>query len=109
MDLPKLWGLIRADLARARDFLPNHAASQEAIVRYQEFLDHNELELACDMLEAYAEKQEVSREFWFSLRDAAARMNLFDRMRRYEKYAENFQPGSGPGAITQLWPPSTAR
>ena len=98
MDLPKLWGLIRADLAKARDFLPNHAASHKVIAQYQELLVHNELELACDMLEAYAEDQEVSKEFWFSLRDAAARMNLSDRVRRYEEYAENFQPDSGSAA-----------
>jgi hypothetical protein len=97
MDLPKLWGLIRADLARARDSLPNHAASHKVIAQYQEFLNHNELELACDMLEAYAEDQEVRKEFWFSLRDAAARMNLADRVRRYEKYAENLQPDCGLG------------
>jgi hypothetical protein len=97
MDLPKLWGLIRADVARARNSLPNHAASHKVIAQYQEFVNHNELELACDMLEAYAEEQEVGKEFWFSLRDAAARMNLPDRVHRYEKYAENPQPDCGLG------------
>ncbi len=45
-----------------------------------------------------AEEQEVSKEFWFSLRDAAARMNLPDRVHRYEKHAENPQPDCGLGS-----------
>jgi len=62
MDLPELWALIRTDLTRARNSLPNHAASHKVIAQYQEFLNHNEL--ACDMLEAYAKDHEVSKEFW---------------------------------------------
>jgi hypothetical protein len=53
MDLPKLWAFIEADLARARSALPGDALSHKAVRDYQEFLDHNELELACDMLEAF--------------------------------------------------------
>jgi hypothetical protein len=48
--LPKLWTLIRADLAKAQNTLSANAASHKALADYQEFLDHNELELACDML-----------------------------------------------------------
>lgn len=92
MDLPKLWTVIRADLADARNTLPTEAASHEAIAEYQNFLDHNELELACDMLEAYAKDQKVTKEFWLALRDAATRMELHDRARRYQKYAENPKP-----------------
>jgi hypothetical protein len=76
MNLPKLWALIRADLVRARNSLPNHAASHNAIAQYQEFLNHNELELACDMLEAYAKDKQVSKEFWFSLRDARSKNGI---------------------------------
>jgi hypothetical protein len=50
IDLPKLWTLIRADLAKAQNTLSANAASHKALAEYQEFLDHNELELACDML-----------------------------------------------------------
>lgn len=89
MDVPKLWTLIRADLAKARDTLSANAASHKALAKYQEFLDHNELELACDMLETYAEDQKVSKEFWLALRDAATRMELPERVRRYQKCAEN--------------------
>ncbi len=63
MDLPKLWAQIRADLEQARITLLNDAANDRAISQYEEFLSHNELELACDMLESYAETHTVNKEF----------------------------------------------
>jgi DNA-binding SARP family transcriptional activator len=87
MDLPKLWAQITADLEQARSTLLNDAANDKAIFQYKEFLSHNELELACDMLESYAETHTVNREFWLALRDAAAKMELYDRSRRYERFA----------------------
>jgi DNA-binding SARP family transcriptional activator len=87
MDLPKLWAQIRADLEQARITLLNDAANDKAISQYQGFLSHNELELACDMLESYAETHTVNKEFWLALRDAAAKMELYDRARRYERLA----------------------
>jgi hypothetical protein len=89
MDHSKLWTLIRADLARARSTVPGVAASHSTIDQYQDFLDHNEFELACDMLEAYAEDHCVSRDFWLALRDAATKMHLSDRASRYEDYSTN--------------------
>jgi len=88
MDLPELWALIETDLARARGTLPEDALNHKAIRAYQEFLDHNELELACDMLEAYAEDHQVSREFWLALRDAAVKMQL-PSATRYEAHAKS--------------------
>ncbi len=82
MDLPQLWALTGGDLMRARSTLPGSAANHEAIQQYEEFLGHNELELACDMLEEYARDQPVSREVWLALRDAAARMELEERADR---------------------------
>jgi len=64
MDLPKLWAQIRADLEQARITLLNDAANDKAISQYEEFLNHNELELACDMLESYAETHAVNKEFY---------------------------------------------
>lgn len=92
MDLPKLWTQIRTDLQRARNTLPSNAPDHVAISKYQEFLSHNELELACDMLESYAESQTVSKEFWIALSDAAAKMELSDRARRYEGFAGERRP-----------------
>jgi hypothetical protein len=89
MDLRKLWSLIKADLAKARNALPPDAASDKARVEYQDFLDHNELELACDMLEWYAKDMKLTEEFWLALRDAASKMGLQDRARQYQKCAES--------------------
>ena len=88
MDFPKLWAQISADLGRARSTLPNDAANNDAISQYEEFLSHNELELACDMLEFYAETHTVSTEFWLALRDAATKMKSYDRARRYEGFGD---------------------
>lgn len=89
MDLPNLWAQIRADLQQARRTLSKHAANDQAISQYNEFLTHNELELACDMLESYAVTHTVNKEFWLALRDAAAKMQLYDRARRYERFANS--------------------
>jgi len=47
------------------------------------------MELACDMLEPYGETRTVNKEFWLALRDAAAKMALYDRARRYERFANS--------------------
>ena len=84
-ELIELWKKIGADLRRARGTLPTE--HDNLLREYQEFLDHNELELACDILEAYADEHPVSREFWLALRDAAVKMQLHDRASRYDGLA----------------------
>lgn len=86
-ELIELGKKIDADLRRARGTLPPEAEGDNAVREYQDFLEHNELELACDMLEAYAEEHPVSREFWLALRDASVKMQLYDRAARYEGLA----------------------
>ena len=83
-----LWKLITADLQRARSTLPASDATDRAITDYHEFLDNNELELACDMLEAYAEEHAVTREFWVALASAAEKMKLSAKLNRYRNRAE---------------------
>ena len=87
MNLWGIWKLIEADLLRARMTLPDSATSDRAIQGYQEFLDHNELELACDMLEAYAQEHPVTRDFWLALRVAATKTELAEHVQRYERRA----------------------
>jgi hypothetical protein len=84
-ELRDLWTLIEADLTRARNTLPEDTASDAALREYHENIDNNELELACDMLEAYAEDHFVSSDFWLALHDAATKMELSDRANRYER------------------------
>jgi hypothetical protein len=87
MELPELWRLIKTDLVKARNTLPDGSASCDTIRRYQEFLDHNELELACQMLVAYAEDHQVTKGFWLAVADAAKKMMLSDT-RRYQALAD---------------------
>jgi hypothetical protein len=88
MEHQELWRLVEADLKQARNTLPGNAASDQIIQLYEEFLAHNELELACDMLEEYAKDHAAGAEFWLALRDAAIKMQLLDRASRYEGYAQ---------------------
>ena len=81
------WVLIEADLSHERNTLPDLAASHQSIRLYQEFIEHNELQLACDTLESYAKDHPVRREFWLALRDAATKMKLPDWADRYERFA----------------------
>lgn len=86
-DLQKLWALIKADLGRARNLLPASAEDQQPLAQYCEFLEQNELELACDALEESAKDRAVSPEFWLALRDAATKMQLREHTSRYEERA----------------------
>ena len=85
MNLSDLWFAIERDLTQAREMLRNATAGNEAIERYHEFIEHNELELACDALESYANENPVPVAFWIALRDAATKMNLPDNAARFEK------------------------
>jgi hypothetical protein len=87
-DLPKLWALIKKDLCRARNLLPASVEDQQSLAQYYEFLEHNELELACDCLEESATDRVVSAEFWLALRDAATKMQLREHATRYKERAE---------------------
>jgi hypothetical protein len=78
----------RPDLERAYSTLPAECASDQAVIEYRDFLDHNEPELACDMLEAYAEEHPVLREFWLALLDAAENMKLSKNADRFRSRAE---------------------
>lgn len=83
----EIWKSIRADLTKARDTLPQSAASLPLIRDYHNYLDSNELELACEMLEAYADDHVTTPAFWLALRDAALKMKLADYAERYARRA----------------------
>ena len=87
-DLPRLWASIRADLHRACKLLPNSSDDSESLRQYHQFVEHNELELACDALEDSAKDRAASGDFWVALRDAAQKMRLEGNAARYEKLAK---------------------
>lgn len=83
--LSRMWASVEADLCRAHSLLGESASNDRALRLFGEFLQHNELELACDALGDYGEKHAVSRGFWLALRDAANKMQLPRKADEYEK------------------------
>ena len=76
MNQSELWSSIRYDLMCACQTLPKDAGIHEAIGQCREYLEHNELELACDALERYGNENPVPSDFWIALRNAAIKMGL---------------------------------
>ena len=100
----ELWIRIEADLARARGMLPESTAGSTALQEFEHFLCHNELELACDMLQAYGEEHPVTPEFWLALRDAAIKMKLPElssglRAEQFSRLVSSDSARSRPGCI----------
>jgi hypothetical protein len=81
------WQITTQHLEHARALVPFSAAAQpdnEAIRRYEDWLDHNELELALDELEAMGEQHVGSTAFWQELLAAARNMGLTEHIQRYQ-------------------------
>jgi hypothetical protein len=91
-ELFKLWRAIEEDLGRARKALPESATNNTAILQFQEFLDRNELDLACSALEDYGREQSMGTGFWLALRDAAAKMGLSEQAEKYHRLADRRTP-----------------
>ncbi|MBY0397375.1 MAG: hypothetical protein K2X91_13050 [Thermoleophilia bacterium] len=78
-----LWAAVRRDFESARTMLPRRPSEREGSVsRLDEWLDHNELELALDELESLGEDNAVAPQYWQALAAAADRMGLSDRRAR---------------------------
>lgn len=95
MSLRASWKRTEAHLKEARrelpvDPVPGHEIGSAA--DFQEFLDHNELELALDELEGMAYTNPSTARFWFSLRKAASEMQLEGHRDRYTRILESIQP-----------------
>jgi hypothetical protein len=86
-ELMKSWKRTEGFLLDARSHLSEAAEGicRDEIHEFEEYLQHNELELALDMLEEAFEKSGI--ESWRVLELmalAAASMGLFERQRRYD-------------------------
>ena len=73
--LLKQWQVTEALLRQAATEIPG--SSEFSVC--EEFLSHNELELALDVLEDAGRNHQVSREFWWNLKKAAEVMGLRER------------------------------
>ena len=90
VELVKRGKIIETLLERARRALPDlparHAREQAALLaRYREFLQHNELELALDVLERLGHLVGARGGFWRDLERAAENMGLVDRIPALQK------------------------
>ena len=80
-ELFKSWDRTRAHLGRAAGLLPATPVESDTGARldhYRELLEHNELELALEVLEGLGAMNTVPPEFWSHLRDAALEMGGLD-------------------------------
>lgn len=76
-ELRRLWASIRHDFESARKLLPRTPNERQgSVARLDEWLDHNELELALYELERLGEDNAVAPEYWQALSSAADRMDM---------------------------------
>ena len=78
----KSWKITATLIERARRALPlGHEQEYAALLaQYSEFLEHNELELALDVLEELGHLMSARGGFWRDLERAAENMGLVDRL-----------------------------
>ena len=82
-ELERSWAITSALLAEAKDLLFASTIvagdALRAAAEYEEYLEHNELELALDSLARAAEDCRAPSRVWRLLADAARNMELADR------------------------------
>lgn len=69
------WGRTRTHLAAARSYLTGEHEAD--LITFQEYLDHNELELAFDCLVNIGGERDLPLSFWQDLDRAAREMRLY--------------------------------
>ena len=92
-ELWKRWKVTEAHLEHARGLLPRStpevtAEYERLLSDYRSNLEHNELELAMDMLEALGEIIPCPGGFWRNLERAAETMGLLQRIPYFRKRFE---------------------
>jgi hypothetical protein len=83
--LIKSWEITETLLERARNALPappaqHEQGAAELLTQYREFLEHNELGLALDVLEDLGHLISARGAFWRDLERAAENMGLVDKL-----------------------------
>lgn len=76
-ELEQKWEKTRGFLEAAAKLLPpSISRTGDRLVRYREWLEHNELELAYDELKGIGDDILLPRQFWEALKNAAISMEL---------------------------------
>ena len=83
-DLLASWERTRGHLARAWVKLPIGVDTDQ----FQEYLDHNELELAMEALARLGETVQATPSLWEALADAANEMELSQKASAFKKRAD---------------------
>lgn len=84
-ELIKSWKVTEALLRSARRALPEDQECASLLTQYHEFIEHNELELAFDILEETGHLTSAPGGFWKDLERAAENMGLTDRLSAIRK------------------------
>ncbi|GLR86610.1 hypothetical protein [Bradyrhizobium iriomotense] len=94
-ELIKRWKVTETLLERARHALPEvpHEQRSALLAQYQEFLKHNELGLAFDVLEELGHLLSARSGFWRDLERAAENIGLADRLPAVRKAFANAPTG----------------
>jgi hypothetical protein len=90
-DLKRSWRKTTKHLEAAKRQLPKNVAdSQEgwSLQQYEDYLSHNELELAFDELDGLGSENQVGAGFWKELQAAAEIMELREKAARCKRRAE---------------------
>jgi len=93
--LLKLWRTVEEILKHAEATIPlpnfeNKKEYDHLKNQFNEYLKHNELELAMDMLEELSAIVKCDESFWKEMQRAAELMELNDRAKHFKsKYAKN--------------------
>lgn len=90
-ELEEKWKVTIALLSETRSLLCQCQGVGKYIAEYDEYLDHNELEIALDMLEEAAVEatNKTPKEVWLKFKDAAESMGLKERCEFYVQQMEN--------------------
>ena len=94
-ELERSWRITRSHLATARSLIPDIIPPSDegySLTRYDDWLLHNELELAFDELEGLGEENDFGHEFWKALLAAAENMGLEKHAKRCRDSLARYQP-----------------
>jgi len=91
LELERIWTQVHHHLEAAKNLLPVGAGGSGEggpLEDCQEFLEHNELELAFDELEMLGQANSVPQAYWHELSSAARLMRLEDKEARCRSRGE---------------------
>ena len=94
-ELERSWKITRSHLATARSFIPEAISTSDegySLARYDDWLSHNELELAFDELEGLGGENELGHQFWDALIAAAENMGLDNHANRCRDASDGCRP-----------------